>query len=359
MLAVLSMAALAAVGAMIVKRPAPAANPWPASDYWQPVDASRLNVQCRRRLDEVRHRLQTLPTTSLMAVRGDQVLFHYGSVNQPSLVYSVRKSILAMMYGKPVSDGRIQLDANLATLGIDDLGGLLPIERQARVRDLLAARSGVYHAAANAGDNATSAPPRGSQKPGSYFLYNNWDFNAAGAVFEQQTGRDIYRAFAEDFAAPLGMEDFELDRQHRGGDPARSRYLAYHFRLSTRDMARLGELMLRDGDWHGNRLLPTGWVRTITTPVTLARDMHPPHVARRGLDYGFLWWIPEEPADSPLDGSYLAWGFYGQYILVVPRRGMVIVHKRDVALSEGEDARWVYLPEFMEIARELVEAPCA
>lgn len=141
-----------------------------------------------------------------MAVQDGRVLFSEGPVRAVSIVFSVRKSVLSMMYGKYVANGTIDLDRTLADLGIDDVGGLLPIERQARLRDLLAARSGVYHAAANGGDDAAAAPPRGSHVPGSYFLYNNWDFNAAGTAFERLTGRAIYQAFADDLATPLQLE---------------------------------------------------------------------------------------------------------------------------------------------------------
>ena len=62
------------------------------------------------------------------------------------------------------------------------------IEKTATIDHLITARSGIYHLASNSGDNSPDAPPRGSQTPGEYFLSNNWDFNAAGAVFEQETG---------------------------------------------------------------------------------------------------------------------------------------------------------------------------
>ena len=89
-------------------------------------------------------------------------------------------------------------ETTLADLGMTDHGGLLPIEQGATHRDLISARSGIYHAASNAGDNSADAPDRGSQEPGTYFLYNNWDFNAAGGAFELQTGIDIYDALRDD-----------------------------------------------------------------------------------------------------------------------------------------------------------------
>ncbi|MET3130073.1 CubicO group peptidase (beta-lactamase class C family) [Oxalobacteraceae bacterium GrIS 1.11] len=323
---------------------------------WETIPAPGAN--CRRDLDATGAYLQSLSSTALMAEQDGRVLFSYGPVEQAGYIFSARKSILAMMYGKYVENGSIELDATLAELGIDDIGGLLPIEGQARVRDLLTARSGVYHLAANPGDDAGAAPPRGSQAPGSYFLYNNWDFNAAGTVFERQTGRGIYQAFAQDLAAPLQLEDFDPGRQRYSGDGSKSRHLAYHFYLSTRDMARLGHLMLQHGNWRGQQLIPAQWATTITTPVTKAADMHPGHTARRGLDYAILWWTLDQPADSPLHGAYMAWGVYGQFILVLPQRHMVIAHKRDVPLSGREDARWVQLKEFLHAATMLAKAPC-
>ncbi|RFP19293.1 MULTISPECIES: serine hydrolase [unclassified Duganella] len=334
---------------------APASSATPGA-HW--ADMPEPSAACRAGLAEAQDYLKTLPSTSMMAVRDGRILASYGPLDQANQVYSIRKSVLAMMYGPYVADGTISLNRSLASLDIDDVGGLLPLERTATVGDLLAARSGVYHAASNPGDDAEAAPPRGSQTPGAYFLYNNWDFNAAGTVFEQLTQRDIYQSFENQLAKPLQMEDFRLSQQHRNGDPARSRHLAYHFHLSTRDMARLGQLMLQQGSWNGRQLLPADWVSRITTPVTPAADMHPPSTARRRLDYGLLWWIPALPAGSPLEGAYMAWGYYGQYILVIPQQHMVISHQRVVEATQAKTARKVSPAEFLRLAELLAKAPC-
>ncbi len=61
-----------------------------------------------------------------MAGRGDRIVFSEGPGARPTLVRSVRKTLLAMLYGQPVQDGRIALDATRDELGSDDVGGLLP-----------------------------------------------------------------------------------------------------------------------------------------------------------------------------------------------------------------------------------------
>lgn len=327
-------------------------------ESWETIPASQLSGECTKELNAARTYLQSLDTTAFMAVKDGRVLFSYGPIEKTSILFSARKSILSIMYGKYVADGTINLNKTLADLGIDDLGGLLPVERQARLRDLLTARSGVYHAAANSGDDLSFAPPRGSQTPGNYFLYNNWDFNAAGTAFELLTRRNIYKVFNEDIAAPLQLEDFNLQKHKRTGDSTKSRHLAYPFFLSTRDMARIGYLMLQNGNWRGQQLIPTDWVTTITKRITPSSQMHPPHVAKRGLGYGYMWWVLEDPPTSPLSGGYMAWGVHGQYILVIPKQHMVIAHKRQVPVDGNWKVSWVQPGDFLRAAKMLANAPC-
>jgi len=282
--------------------------------------------------------VDSINTSAVMAVVGGYVLFEHGPVDSLSYLASVRKSILSMMYGNYVEDGTIDLQLTLEDLGMDDVGGLLPIEKRARVYDLITARSGIYHPASNPGDNLADAPPRGSQEPGTYFLYNNWDFNAAGAVFEQLTGRNIYDALESDLAVPIGFQDWNRSIHRKTGDQSSSRNLAYHMVLSTRDMARIGYLMLRDGTWDGVQVIPRDWARQIHAVVTPLEEMHPERIRRDMLGYGYMWWVwdPPDPAAGQqvdrglragLRGGYSGRGAYGQYITVLPEIDMVIAHK--------------------------------
>ena len=106
-------------------------------------------------------------TGVVVADRG-RVVFAFGDVEELSYLASVRKSILAMLYGYWVENGTIDLERTLADLSIEDIGGLMDVERQATIQHLITARSGVYHPASNGGDNLADAPPRGSQTPGEY-----------------------------------------------------------------------------------------------------------------------------------------------------------------------------------------------
>jgi CubicO group peptidase (beta-lactamase class C family) len=322
---------------------------------WTRVPSVREAGYSQAGLDSVRTLLASGASSGFMAVVGGRVLMEYGDLDTLSYLASVRKSILAMLYGNYVATGKVNLDKTLAQLGIDDIGGLLPSEKEATIRDLLTARSGVYHEASNAGDDLASAPPRGSQKHGTYQLYSNWDFNAAGTAFELETGRNIYDALGTDLATPIGMQDWRRDIQRKTGDSTKSRHLAYHMILSTRDMARVGLLMLREGNWAGTQVVPAAWVKEITRPVTPVSQMNPPQRRNGPFGYGYLWWIWDGQWNTgPYKGAFTGLGAVGQHITVLPALDLVVAHK--TVPGEG---RSVTHEQFLRILDQLVKAKCA
>jgi CubicO group peptidase (beta-lactamase class C family) len=363
--------ALAAAALIILVLSAPALRPqeakaaiFPGED-WERIEKPGSAGFSSAKLEALRTWLQAMDTTSMMVVVGGRVLFEYGDVSHLSYIASARKSVLAVLYGKHVENGTIALDKTLKDIGLTDVDGLLPSELEATVEHLITARSGVYHPASNAGDNSADAPARGSQRPGRYFLYNNWDFNAAGAAFEKLTGKDIYQALEEDLAKPLGMQDFDRDKQRKSGDQKLSQHLAYHMWLSARDMARLGLLMLRGGEWAGKRVVSEAWVKRITGLVTPLNELNPPQARSLGSGnrwgYGCMWWVWDAPnSPGPFEGAFSAMGAYGQYITVLPRLDMVVVHKTDPAQpsphGDGKRPRGVAGVEYDALLRMLLAA---
>jgi len=326
---------------------------YPAAE-WERIDRPEQVGWSAADLDSVRARLSKMSTTGFMAVVGGRVLMEYGDVQVVSYLASVRKSILAMLYGNYVATGKVRLGKTLAEMGIDDVGGLTAAEKDATIRDLLTARSGVYHEASNSGDDLASAPPRGSQRHGTYQLYSNWDFNAAGTAFELETGRNIYDALESDLARPLGMRDFDRSTHRRSGDSTRSKHLAYHMNLSTRDMARIGYLMLREGAWAGRQLVPRHWVREITKAFTPVSEMNPVRRRAGPFGYGHLWWAWDGPhATGPYRGAYTGLGAVGQQITVVPVLDLVVVHK-----TRPGEGRSVSHQQYLEVLDLLVRAGC-
>src|SRR6202044_1257855 len=106
----------------------------------------------------------------------------YGDLSLTTKVASVRKSVLGMLYGNYVFSGKIDLDKTVKELGLEDREPFLPIEERATLEQLLTARSGIYLPSGNK-DLDLDMPKRGSEYPGTHFVYNNWDFNAAGTAF--------------------------------------------------------------------------------------------------------------------------------------------------------------------------------
>lgn len=269
-------------------------------------------------------------TTGMMIIHQGKVVFDYGDVKELSYIASCRKSVLAMLYGPYVGNGRVDLATTLEDLGLDDLSGLLPIEKKATIRDLISSRSGVYHPASNPGDQRAIAPKRGSVIPGSQWLYNNWDFNVAGFILEKHTNKSIYDLVDSILARPLQMQHWSRTAQRKSGDHLISKYPAYHMWFSTEDMARLGYLMLREGNWNGRQIIPYTWIKTITTPVTRYAEALANKRSYALFGYGYMWWCWDNPDNTGIySGWYTAMGAFGQYITVFPKLDLVVVHKNN------------------------------
>ena len=140
-------------------------------------------------LDEVRAAAEQSGYAAMMALYDGKVFFQWGDISRNFKCHSIRKPFLCALYGIHAARGHINLDETLADLGIDDIPpSLTNEEKLATVRDLLRSRSGVYHeAAAETQEAKELRPERGSHPPGSFYYYNNWDFNALGTIFAQET----------------------------------------------------------------------------------------------------------------------------------------------------------------------------
>lgn len=338
----------------------PPAMVYPASEWIRADNVAAHGLEPAR-LRALTPFLQSLDTTAMMVVVDGRVVFEYGDLTTVSYLASGRKSVLSLLYGNAVASGRVRLDQTLAELGVDDLQGLSPTEREATVGDLLGSRSGIYHPASNGGDATASAPARGSQRHGAYYLYNNWDFNAAGTIYEQATGKNLYAALEQELVVPLGLQDFDPARQRKSGNAERSRHLAYPIELSTRDMARIGLLVLAKGEWAGRRVIPRDWIERTTALVTPPEAIQP--ASWRGVaegsrwGYGLLWWVWDDRGlDGPFRGAHTAWGVSGQYITILPELRMVVAHKTVPGRTPEGRVRGVSVMQYQAILMHLIAA---
>ncbi len=278
-----------------------------------------------------------LATTGMVILKNGKILYEYGDVKKVSYIASCRKSVLSILYGKYVENGTIDLNQTIGELGIDEDKGLLDIEKTATVKDIITARSGVFYQPVNKGYDEGNILKRGSVKPGEYFVYNNWDFNVAGYIFELKTGRSIYQEIEDQLAIPLGFQDWNIKNQKKKYNKKKSRYPAYHIYISTRDMAKIGQLMLNKGEWDDKQIVPGDWIEKITSTVTPVDTVNKRYGRDRSspfqFSYGYMWWIIDNIKNDPVfEGAYSATGYGGQFITVIPKLDMVIAHKTKLGL---------------------------
>jgi CubicO group peptidase (beta-lactamase class C family) len=315
---------------------------------WQELKSPEQAGWSRENLDKIRQYVVEIGSTSAMIVQHGAIVAAWGDVNRRSNLHSCRKSLLSSLIGIAVAEGKINPDDTLEKLGIDDKPPALTAEeKQATVRDLLEARSGVYHPTVYETQGMEEKkPPRGSHAPGTFWYYNNWDFNTLGFIYEQATGTKIFDAFYQKIAQPIGMQDFRpRDGEYVGGRD--TRFPAYLFQMSARDFARFGLLYLHHGEWNGVQVVPRGWV---------AESTHPYSDTESG-GYGYLWWTGDstggERGEIPFPrGSFWAEGHLGQYAVVVPALDLVIVNRVDSDLTR----RTVGKREMAHLVRLVVEA---
>ncbi len=264
---------------------------------------------------------------AIMLAYDGKVFHEWGETARAYRCHSIRKPFLGALYGIHAARGDINLDATLEELGIDDIPpSLTAEEKTATIRQLLQSRSGIYHeAAAEAEPMIAARPERGSHAPGSFFYYNNWDFNALGTIFERLTRRGIFAAFEDEIATPIGMQDFSAAECEYVLEAEKSLHASYSFRMSARDMLRFGILFLQAGEWAGRQVVPAAWIAESTRTYSIQDEAS-------GVGYGYLW--STVPAGSPmaeaLGGSgYFHTGLGVHSLVVMPELKLVIVMRMD------------------------------
>jgi Beta-lactamase len=254
------------------------------------------------------------------------------------------------------------MNQTVVQLGLQDKVPFLEIEEHATLEQLMMSRSGIYIPTGNR-DQEKILPKRGSAYPGTRFFYNNWDFYAAGIAFEKLTHKDIFDALRDDLAIPLRFQDFDRARQKKNYGTTTNQF-EYATYLSTRDMARLGLLALRNGAWGNTVWGDPGLIEFSTYPTTHFNEIgdwywSPGWTGRWG--YGILWWAwdaPKYPGDimtGPYQGAFSAIGANGQYITVFPLNDIVVAHKVNIDIDES---RAVSGPTYMTILDMVLDAEC-
>ena len=278
------------------------------------------------KLKEVQKFSKEIGSSAFMIIQDGKIVDQWGEPERRFMCHSVRKSLLSALYGIHVDKGTVNINKTMADLEIDDIHQLTEIEKTAKISDLLKARSGVYHSAAYETASMKKArPKRGSHQPGTFWYYNNWDFNTLCHILMMHTEADFFEDFKNRIADPLQMQDFRLEDCYYHLEAENSKYPAYPFRMSARDLARVGQLFLQKGNWNDEQLISEAWVKESTSPYS-------ENTRADGRGYAYLWWTGIY-GDEHL--NYSAQGVGNQAIIVYPEDNVVIVNRANTFLGKS------------------------
>jgi CubicO group peptidase (beta-lactamase class C family) len=149
-----------------------------------------------------------------------------------------------------------------------------------------------------------------AEEPGTRFEYCNSASFLLSAIIQETTGMTALEFARENLFAPLGISDVAWPANPQGINIGWG-----ELRLRPHDMAKIGYLYLNQGMWDGEQVIPSAWIRASTRE----------HISAETLQdgYGYQWWIDAS-------GVYMALGYAGQYIVVLPEKDMVVVFTSDL-----------------------------
>ncbi len=156
--------------------------------------------------------------------------------------------------------------------------------------------------------------------PGEKFKYSSECTNLLGGIINTLENKQIDE-FAEDVLFnKLGISEFLWEKE----DGVLQCHSNLH--MYPRDMVKIGLLVLNNGSWKGEQIVPKEWIDISTKPYVAESEF---------FDYGYQWWYRSKQNKSwwenPVHGSnnehdmFLALGYGGQYIMVIRDLNMVIV----------------------------------
>ena len=267
---------------------------------------------------------------SVVVVRDDRLLFEYykagGDADTLRDVQSVTKSVLSMAVGATLGQGALQsLDQPLSGLppGAEPPAG---DTAALTIRHLLTMTAGFApvprFVSVTADDPAVLLQRERIAAPGTRFAYDNLSANLLSVALQAAVGRSSAAFARQQLFEPLEIRDFDWKAGAGGHSLGFS-----GLKLRSRDMAQLGQLMLRQGQWQGKPLLPQAYARASVT----AQNAGGPPV---NLPYGYLWWVVPSDGDTR---TFFASGYGGQLIWVHVPLNLVIATTADV--SAGSQAR--------------------
>jgi len=263
---------------------------------------------------------------------------YYGASSRDDVhtMQSVSKSVTSLVTGIASDMGSLDPDATvLSILGRHADASPDPRLPRVTLRHLLQMRSGInFHENPYPGSPLeTLNNSRGdwvrialeqpfNAEPGALWQYNSGGVIALGAAVAQAASSQFNVLARERLFTPLGISGqywivsgYDATAHTGGG-----------LYLRAIDLARIGYLVLKQGQWNGSQVVSSDWLARSTAPVTAAAS----RFGGVSVDYGLLWWMAAiNPSQSTADVSnrvIIASGNMNQFLFVVPSRDLVVVN---------------------------------
>lgn len=144
------------------------------------------------------------------------------------------------------------------------------------------------------------------EKPGTKFEYQSGATQLLGFALRKSLDKTIAQYTSEKLWQPLGMEQSAYWSTDEFG--MEKTFCCIH--SNSRDFAKLGQLFLNDGKVGSRQIISSQFLNEMKTPTKLSQNA-----------YGMGLWINNDAAIK----HYYFWGLYGQYIIVIPEKNMVII----------------------------------
>lgn len=145
--------------------------------------------------------------------------------------------------------------------------------------------------------------------PGEQAVYCTAGMNLVGAVLSAATDRTIEDLFYNLIARPLQIDHYYLNLS-----PTGQPYLGGGIYWQPRDFMKLGQLMLNEGTWNGQRILGEAFARRSISRVHEIQDM----------GYGYGWWLVKYPYQDGQISAFFAAGNGGQIVMGIPELDLLV-----------------------------------
>ena len=169
------------------------------------------------------------------------------------------------------------------------------------------------------------------EQPGTRWQYNSGGVIALGGAIGLAAGMNTADYARTYLLRPIGITG---DKWYRGF-PDLLPHTGGGLVMSTRDLARIGYLVLRRGKWNATQVVPEAWITESTRPLVTPTY----RLGGRTSSYGYLWWLYTldggQPDATTADIVIAASGAMGQWLFIVPKYDLVVAI--NAGITNGPD----------------------